>query len=110
MGRDPPEGADDIVVGREQIVQGFRELFVLYRSFDAQISAVYPAADAHDVVVEYSVKALLSNGETYSNRNIAVFEFQRGKIAVYHDYFDPRRYQRVVDALARAQTQPSRGD
>jgi hypothetical protein len=28
-----------------------------------------------------------------------VFRFKGGLISVYHDYFDPRRFQVVIDAL-----------
>jgi uncharacterized protein len=38
-------------------------------------------------------------GTVYTNENIAVFRFRDGLISEYHDYFDPRRFQTVVDAL-----------
>lgn len=43
--------------------------------------------------------ATLVGGLRYTNRNIAVFRFDDGLIGAYHDYFDPRRFQAVVDAL-----------
>jgi ketosteroid isomerase-like protein len=41
------------------------------------------------------------SGTEYTNDNIAVFRFRDGLIAEYHDYFDPRRFQAVVDALGQ---------
>jgi ketosteroid isomerase-like protein len=60
---------------------------------------VYPAADSDAVCVEYRNRAILVGGTEYTNDNIAVFLFQDGLISAYHDYFDPRRFQIVVDAL-----------
>jgi ketosteroid isomerase-like protein len=37
-----------------------------------------------------------------TNTNIAVFRFQDGLISEYHDYFDPHRFQVVVDALPKS--------
>ncbi|MET0387314.1 MAG: nuclear transport factor 2 family protein [Polyangiales bacterium] len=94
----PPRGGVSDIVGKQEIFSGFRTLFQNYARFDAQVNAVYPAADSDAVIVEYTVDALLESGTTYENTNIAVFRFRDGKIAAYHDYFDPRRYQAVVDA------------
>jgi hypothetical protein len=41
----------------------------------------------------------LTDGTEYTNDNIAVFRFEDGLISAYHDYFDPRRFQTVVDAV-----------
>jgi hypothetical protein len=51
------------------------------------------------VTVEYDVQATLRDGTEYSNSNIAVFHIGGDLIGAYHDYFDPRRFQTVVDAL-----------
>jgi ketosteroid isomerase-like protein len=95
----PPTGFPDRIEGREAIVSGFRTLMGNFESFQAELTGVYPAGDADVVCVEYSNRAVLVGGTVYTNDNIAVFEFRRGLIAVYHDYFDPRRFQVVVDAL-----------
>ncbi|TGS89764.1 hypothetical protein EN856_39795, partial [Mesorhizobium sp. M8A.F.Ca.ET.213.01.1.1] len=61
----------------------------------------WTAADSEAVVVEYRNRAVIKGGTEYTNSNIAVFRFENGFIAAYHDYFDPRRFQVVVDALAK---------
>jgi len=50
---------------------------------------------------------VLADGTEYTNDNIAVFRFEDGLISAYHDYFDPRRFQRVVDALANSARGPA---
>lgn len=72
-------------------------MFANYDTFTSDIAAIYPAADSAAVCVEYSNRATLIDGTTYTNDNIAVFVFQNGLIREYHDYFDPRRFQTVVD-------------
>jgi uncharacterized protein len=95
----PPEGFPATIEGRAEILAGFRGLFDNFDSFEPDLTGVYPAADSDAVVVEYHVRAVLRDGTEYTNDNIAVFLFQDGLIVDYHDYFDPRRFQVVVDAL-----------
>jgi ketosteroid isomerase-like protein len=97
----PPEGFGTSIDGKVNILSAFRGLFGNFESFDTEMTAVYPAADSDAVVVEYDVRATLVGGTKYSNSNIAVFRFESGKISAYHDYFDPRRFQAVIDALPK---------
>jgi ketosteroid isomerase-like protein len=98
----PPAGFPDTIDGAAQIVRGFEHLFAHFGEFDATIRALYPGLDPNVVVVEYDVTATLpARDEIYRGNNVAIFEFQRGKIIAYHDYFDPRKFQVVVDATAR---------
>jgi len=95
----PPEGFPTTIAGKAEIVLAFRTLFANFESFESELTGVYPAADSDAVCVEYSNRAVLVGGTTYTNDNIAVFRFKDGLIREYHDYFDPRRFQTVVDAL-----------
>jgi uncharacterized protein len=95
----PPEGFPTRIEGKAEIVPGFRNLFGNFESFESEITGVYPASDSDAVCVEYRNRATLVGGTVYTNENIAVFRFRDGLISEYHDYFDPRRFQTVVDAL-----------
>ncbi|MDX8441898.1 nuclear transport factor 2 family protein [Mesorhizobium australafricanum] len=97
----PPAGFGDSIDGKAAIVAAIRELFGNFESFESELTAIYPAADAEAVVVEYRNCAMIKGGTEYTNSNIAVFRFKNGLISAYHDYFDPRRFQVVVDALAK---------
>jgi hypothetical protein len=46
-------------------------------------------------------RAGLAGGAVDTNSNIAVFRFKDGLISEYRDYFDPRRFQTVIDAVRR---------
>jgi uncharacterized protein len=83
------------------IASGFEALFSNFDRFEPRLSRVYAAADSDAVCVEYSVRATLHGGTLYTNDNIAVFRFEDALIRWCHDYFDPRRFQAVVDALPR---------
>ncbi|MER9966355.1 nuclear transport factor 2 family protein [Mesorhizobium sp. M0060] len=98
----PPAGFGSSIDGKAAILAAFRGLFGNFESFDSQLTAIYPAADSDAIVVEYKNRAVLIGGTEYTNSNVAVFRFERGLISAYHDYFDPRRFQVVVDALAKA--------
>ena len=98
----PPAGFGDSIDGKAAIVTAFKGLFGNFESFASEITAIYPAADSGSVVVEYRNRAVIVGGTEYTNSNIAVFRFENGLISAYHDYFDPRRFQVVVDALAKS--------
>jgi len=95
----PLEGFPDRIEGKDVILSGFRDLFANFESFASELTGIYPAADSDAVCVEYRNRAVLTDGTVYTNENIAVFRFEDGLISEYHDYFDPRRFQIVVDAL-----------
>jgi ketosteroid isomerase-like protein len=100
----PADGFPTAIEGKADIVEGFQGLMANFRTFEANLTGVYPAGDSDAVCVEYSNTAVLVDGTEYTNDNIAVFRFQDGLISEYHDYFDPRRFQVVVDALTTSQT------
>lgn len=97
----PADGFPTELRGKDEIVTAFRGLLGNFATFAAHLSGVYPAADSDAVTVEYRNVAVLVGGTEYTNDNIAVFRFSGGLICEYHDYFDPRRFQVVVDALPR---------
>jgi uncharacterized protein YndB with AHSA1/START domain/ketosteroid isomerase-like protein len=97
----PPAGFPDSIKGRDQIVAGFRQLFRHFGTYDYRIKSTYQTTDPDVVIVEWNVSATLpGRGTTYRGNNITVFRFRHGLIADYHDYFDPRKFQIVVDALS----------
>jgi ketosteroid isomerase-like protein len=78
----------------------FRDLFAHFGVYSYSIRSLYPTVDPRVVIVEWEVEATLKqSGAIYKGKNITVFRFRDGKIAAYHDYFDPRKFQRVVDAI-----------
>jgi ketosteroid isomerase-like protein len=97
----PPDGFPTAIRGKDDIVSGFHGLMANFETFDAQITGIYAAFDSDAVCVEYRNVATLVAGTEYTNENIAVFRFEDGLITEYHDYFDPRRFQVVVDALPK---------
>jgi len=99
----PPTGFPPAIRGKDQIVTGFHTLFANFKTFKATPTALYPATNPDAVCIEYRNTATLTTGAEYDNDNIAVFRFEDGLITEYHDYFDPRRFQTVVDALPQGQ-------
>ncbi|MFI6604840.1 nuclear transport factor 2 family protein [Nonomuraea sp. NPDC050536] len=98
----PSDGFASVIRGKDDIISGFHGLMGNFETFDAQITGIYPAVDSDAVCVEYHNVATLIGGTEYTNDNIAVFRFTDSLISEYHDYFDPRRFQVVVDALLKA--------
>jgi uncharacterized protein len=97
----PPEGFPSEIIGKDEIVSGFRNLFARYSSFDATIRTLYETVDPNVIIVEWDVRAVLAKaGEVYRGNNITVFKFEGGLIRTYHDYFNPLKFDLVVRALS----------
>ncbi len=97
----PPEGFASIIEGKNTIHEAFKGLLGNFETFESTITNVYSDAGSDAVCVEYTNRAVIVGGKVYTNTNIAVFRFKDGLISEYHDYFDPRRFQVVVDALPK---------
>jgi len=97
----PPEGFASTIEGKDTIHEAFKGLLGNFETFESTITGVYSDADSDAVCVEYTNHAVIVGGTVYANTNIAVFRFKDGLISEYHDYFDPRRFQVVVDALPK---------
>jgi uncharacterized protein len=97
----PPEGSGPSIEGRAAIRSAFLDFFQHFEKFEPELTAIYAAAESDTVIVEYRNRALLVGGIEYTNSNIAVFRFDGDLISAYHDYFDPLRFQVVIDTLRK---------
>jgi len=97
----PPEGFASTIEGKSAIYEAFKGLMGNFETFKSTITDVYSDAGSGAICVEYTNYAIIAGGTVYTNTNIAVFKFRDGLISEYHDYFDPRRFQVVVDALPK---------
>jgi uncharacterized protein len=96
----PPQGFPSRIVGKANLVSGFRRLFSNFETYDYDIRALYRTDNPAVIVVEWHVSAkIASTGELYEGDNITVFHLENGRIVEYHDYFDPNRFGAVVAAL-----------
>ena len=96
----PPDGFASEIVGKDEIVAGFRQLFANFETYDYVVKAFYKTVNPEVIIVEWSVTAKIkSTGESYEGDNITVIRFADGLIVEYHDYFNPAKFARVVEAL-----------
>jgi ketosteroid isomerase-like protein len=98
----PPEGFASTIEGKNAIHEAFKGLLGNFETFESTITNVYSDTNSDAVCIEYTNHATIVGGTVYTNTNIAVFRFNDGLISEYHDYFDPRRFQVVVDALSKS--------
>ena len=96
----PVAGFPTTIEGKAQIVAAFEHLFAGFVSFDLHIADIYPTLDPDVIIVEWTGSAQLrATGQMYQSNPITVFKFRGGRIVAYHDYFNPEKFQVVVDAL-----------
>ncbi len=97
----PVANFPDTIKTRKTILEGFEKLLSGFKSFDYHIREIYPTVDADVIVVEYTVEAVLvKTGATYNGINLAIFKFRDGKIVAYHDYFNPEKFKKVIEAIS----------
>ena len=99
----PPDGFASEIVGKDEIVAGFRQLFANFETYAYVVTAFYKTVNPDVIIVEWSVTAKIkSTGESYDGDNITVFRFADGRIVEYHYYFNPAKFARVVETLPTA--------
>ena len=86
-----PFAGDGLTVrGRQDIVQFFRKsMGGSIEAIEYRLDRAYPSPEAGAVVLEISTQGRAAGGRSYTNRLVAVFEFRRGKIALFREYFNP---------------------
>jgi uncharacterized protein len=98
----PVANFPDTIKTRKTILEGFEKLLSGFKSFDYHIKEIYPTVDPDVIVVEYTVEAVLvKTGATYNGINLAIFKFRNGKIVAYHDYFNPEKFKKVIEAISQ---------
>ena len=96
----PVANFPDTIRTRKTIQEGFGRLVAVFKSFDYHIKEIYPCVDPDVIVVEYTVTAVLVKDDAiYNGTNLAIFKFRHGKIAAYHDYFNPEKFIMVAEAV-----------
>ncbi|MEU9497218.1 nuclear transport factor 2 family protein [Streptomyces sp. NPDC048196] len=84
--------------GREQIVDGF--LGAAYHLLDPErevfIEVTEVIATGPHVIVEWTSRATVKNGNPYDNRNIAVFVVRDGRIAEAREYADTQHWEHAL--------------
>ena len=97
----PVSNFPDTIKSKKTISEGFQKLFAGFKSFNYQITEIYPSLDPDIIVVEYTVIAdLIKTNTTYNGNNIAVFKFRNGYILAYHDYFNPEKFKMVIETIS----------
>ena len=86
----PFAGEGLTVRGRQGILQFFRTSMARSTGeIEYSLERAYPSPEAGATVLEISTRARTAEGRPYTNRLIAIFEFRRGKISLFREYFNP---------------------
>ena len=85
-------------IGRDQIVDGF--LGTAFRQLDPDrevtIEVTNVLADGPQVVVEWTSRATVANGNPYDNQNIAVFVVRDGRIIQAREYANTQHWEHAL--------------
>jgi ketosteroid isomerase-like protein len=96
----PPDGFPSTIEGKREILQGFRALFDNFEAFASELTGITRGR------LRRGLRGVLKprqagERDRVHQRQHRRLRFRDGLIAEYHDYFDPRRFQAVVDALGQ---------
>ena len=88
----PMPGAPDRIEGIDAFIAFVRPGMTAFEPYRYRITEIYETTDPATVIAEYtSHSRLLSTGQPYSNRYIAVFVFAGdGKLRLWREYLDPQ--------------------
>ena len=88
----PMPGAPDRIEGIDAFIAFVRPGMTAFEPYRYRITEIYETTDPATVIAEYtSHNRLLSTGQPYSNRYIAVFVFAGdGKLRLWREYLDPQ--------------------
>jgi ketosteroid isomerase-like protein len=86
----PYAGPGHVVRGRSQIVGFFQGTMTgKVGHITYQLDHAYPSREPGVTVLEVSTKVEAAQGGAASNRLVAIFRFQGGKIVLFREYFNP---------------------
>lgn len=86
----PFAGAGMTVRGRGEINRFFRDSMGKGMAhIEYRLDAAYPSIDRDAVVLEISTAGASTSGRAFTNRLVAIFRFQNGRIVLFREYFIP---------------------
>ncbi|GAB7044730.1 MULTISPECIES: nuclear transport factor 2 family protein [Catenuloplanes] len=87
-----PAGLPRAITGKRTLTELYRSLFTNFKEINIRDLVIDPLHDPDRVLVRWHTHAPLTNGETYENDLIGVFEFDAdGRIRHLTEYLDPTR-------------------
>lgn len=86
----PFAGKGLTVKGRKEVLHFFQKTMARsVAAIEYKLEHAYRSHEAGAVVLEISTQGRTAAGLEYTNRLVAVFEFQHGKIVLFREYFNP---------------------
>lgn len=86
----PFAGAGMTVRGRAEIDRFLRNsMGRRVDHIEYRLDAAYPSIDGDAVVLEISTEGTSRSGGAFTNRLVAIFRFQNGRIVLFREYFNP---------------------
>lgn len=83
-------GVPGRVEGRDQVRSLYQGMADGYAELAFDDLEILPLEDPDRVVVRWRPRGRMTDGRTYANENVALFEFDdNGRIAVFTEYFNP---------------------
>jgi uncharacterized protein len=94
-----PDGFPRLVTGRARLQEVYRNLFDGYAALTIVAPQIDALQDANRVLARWHTHAELTDGTTYDNDLIGLFEFDGdGRVRLLTEYFDPAPFSTVTTA------------
>lgn len=84
-----PDGVPQRIEGRAQIVDLMRTQDKAFSAFQIVTHEIYPCPSDDVVIVEATSFGLRTAGDVYQNRYVFVFQFDRDRICLWREFFNP---------------------
>lgn len=87
----------EVITGRRQILEFFREGMKDFAPYDYRITAIFELKDPNQLIAEYHSNSVYHvNSRPYSNRYLGIFRFADDQITYWREYINPETIRQVL--------------
>ena len=96
----PALGQPQQYSGREAFVAAMKLVPSIFEQFKLTIKDLYDCPDDNVVIFEQSSRGVFSlNGDIYENDYVMLFKFDKGKVALWREYYNPEVMARGIGPI-----------
>jgi ketosteroid isomerase-like protein len=97
----PARGLKQLIIGREPVLQFFRQGMSAFDPYAYQITEIHELVDPARLIAEYNSNTrLLATGQPYRNQYLGIFQFRGDQICLWREYINPMLVEEVLAGLS----------
>jgi len=86
-------GMPTMFSGKRAVIDALARIPDIFDQFEMTANALYPSESSATLTIEASSAGRFRSGGDYNNVYVLLLQFNGGKLALWREYYDPRRVQ-----------------